>query len=415
VTRAHDNLRIDGARLWSSLMAMAEIGATPKGGCNRQTLTALDGEGRALFRGWCEAAGAEVTLDEMGTQIARRPGRRDELPPVVVGSHLDTQPTGGKYDGAVGVLAGLELLRTLEEHGIITDHPIEVVNWTNEEGCRFAPSMLASAVYAGAVARDWAYARTDLEGVSFAEALDAIGARGARPCTPRPMKAFLELHIEQGPILEAEELAIGIVTGAQGLRWFDVAITGRESHAGTTPMDRRRDALVAAAAIVTGLRHLALTRGPAVASVGELHCAPGSRNTIPGEVRFTIDLRHPDAEVLASLADAARRLAAEHAAGQGCELRIDEVADSAPVAFDPACIDAVRRAAAGLGLGHRDIVSGAGHDACFVARTAPTGLIFIPCKDGISHNEAESCTPAEVEAGANVLLQAVLELARAEG
>jgi N-carbamoyl-L-amino-acid hydrolase len=414
MTRSHDNLRIDGRRLWESLMAMHEIGATPKGGNNRQTLTALDGEGRALFKRWCEAIGAAVALDDMGNQIARRPGTRADLPPVVVGSHLDTQPTGGKFDGVAGVLAGLELLRTLDEHGIVTDHPIEVVNWTNEEGCRFAPSMIASGVYARAFEKDWAWARTDADGVTFADALAAIDAKGAEPCAPRPMKAFLELHIEQGPILEAEGWPIGVVTGGQGLRWLDVTITGRESHAGTTPMDRRKDPLVAAAAVVTGVRHLALARPPAVATVGELHVAPGSRNTVPGTIRFTLDLRHPDDDVLATLAEDAKRLVAEHAGGQGCTAEIEEVAHSAPVVFDPEIVATVRRAAENLGLAARDIISGAGHDACYVARTAPTGMVFIPCKDGISHNEEESVEPPEVEAGANVLLQAVLELARAD-
>jgi N-carbamoyl-L-amino-acid hydrolase len=415
MTRSHDNLRVDGARLWASLMAMHAIGATPKGGNDRQTLTALDAEGRGLFRRWCEELGATVALDDMGNQIARRAGTRDDLPPVVVGSHLDTQPTGGKFDGVAGVLSGLEILRTLEEHGIVTDHPIEVVNWTNEEGCRFAPSMIASGVYAGAFEKDWAWARTDAEGVRFEDALAAIGAKGERACAPRPMKAFLELHIEQGPILEAEGWPIGVVTGAQGLRWLDVTITGRESHAGTTPMDRRRDPLVAAAAVVTGVRHLALVRPPAVATVGELHVAPGSRNTVPGQIRFTLDLRHPDDDVLATLAEDAERLTAEHAAGQGCTAEVVEVAHSAPVTFAPEVTSVVRRAAESLGLAARDIVSGAGHDACYVARTAPTAMIFIPCRDGISHNEEESVEAHEVEAGANVLLQAVLDLARADG
>ena len=415
MTRRHDNLRIDGARLWASLMAMHAIGATPRGGNDRQALTALDGEARALFRRWCEASGATVTVDALGNQTARRPGRRDDLPPVVVGSHLDTQPTGGKFDGVTGVLAGLELLRTLAAHDITTDHPIEVVNWTNEEGCRFAPAMLASGVYAGVYDQDWALARTDRDGVAFEDALDAIGARGAEACAPRPMKAFLELHIEQGPILEAEGLSIGVVIGAQGIRWLDVHLTGSESHAGTTPMDRRRDALVAAAAAVTGVRHLALARAGAVATVGELHVAPGARNTVPGAVRFTLDLRHPDDAALARLADDARRLVAEHAAGQGCGAEVTEVAHTPPVAFAPEVADAVRRAAADLGFPARDLVSGAGHDACHVARTAPAGMIFIPCRDGLSHHEEESCEAHEVEAGADVLLHAVLELARADG
>ncbi len=413
--RPHDNLRVDGGRLWASIMAMAEIGATAKGGSNRQTLTDLDREGRALFRRWCEAAGAGVRQDDMGCQIARRDGLNNDLPPVVVGSHLDTQPTGGKFDGVAGVLSGLELLRTLDEHGITTDHPIEVVNWTNEEGCRFAPAMLASGVYAGVFAKDFAYGRTDAEGRAFGEELARIDAVGDEPCTPRPIKAFLELHIEQGPILEAENVPIGVVTGGQGIIWLDVAIVGRESHAGTTPMDRRRDALVAAAGVVTGLRELALAHPPGVATVGELNLGLGSRNTIPGSARFTVDLRHPDAATLAQLEEGCRHLVAQESGGQHCTFTIDEVAHTPPVVFDPLCIDAVRRAAEDLGLAHREIISGAGHDAFYVARTAPTSMIFIPCKDGISHNEEESTEPNEVEAGANVLLQAVLDLARGEG
>lgn len=414
MARPHDNLRIDGARLWASLMAMAKIGATAKGGSNRQTLTDLDREGRALFRGWCEAVGAVVRQDDMGCQIARREGLRPDLPPVVVGSHLDTQPTGGKFDGVTGVLAGLELLRTLDERGIVTDHPIEVVNWTNEEGCRFAPSMIASGVYAGAFEKAWAHDRRDGEGNRFGDELARIGALGEEACVPRPMKAFLELHIEQGPILEAEGLPIGVVTGGQGLVWMDITVEGRESHAGTTPMDRRKDALVAAAGMVADLRALALAHPPGVATVGELVMGPGSRNTIPGSVRFTVDIRHPDGEVLQAMALGARALVARHAEAHACAFAIEEVANAAPVAFDEGCIDAVRRAATDLGLPHREIVSGAGHDACYVARVAPAGMIFIPCRDGISHNEEESAEPADVEAGANVLLQAVLELAQAD-
>ncbi len=414
MARSHDNLRVDGARLWASIIEMALIGATAKGGSNRQTLTDLDAEGRALFQRWCEAAGATVRNDELGSQIARRAGRRDDLAPVVVGSHLDTQPTGGRFDGVTGVLAGLELLRLLDEQGIVTEHPIEVVNWTNEEGCRFAPAMLASGVYAGAFTRDWAYGRTDHAGHTFGAELERIGAKGQLPCAPRPMKAYLELHIEQGPILEAEGLPVGVVTGGQGLVWLDVVMSGFSSHAGTTPMDGRRDALVAAAAVVTGLEDLAVAHPPGVCTVGELALGLGSRNTVPGNVRFTVDIRHPEAAVLANLAVACRRLAADAAAARGCTCTIEQVADVPPVAFDAAVIAAVQRACDDLGFASRRMVSGAGHDACHVARVAPTAMIFVPCRDGLSHNEAESVEPHEVEAGANVLLQAVLELARAD-
>lgn len=407
---ARANLAIDGARLWDSLMEMGQIGGTPRGGCNRQALTPEDGAGRALFRRWCEAAGASVSVDGLGSMVARREGRAD-LPPVMIGSHLDTQPTGGKFDGVLGVLAGLEILRRLEEAGIRTLRPIEVVNWTNEEGCRFAPAMLASAAYAGVLPVDTALAARDRDGVSLAAALDAIGARGERPVRGPVPYAYLELHIEQGPILEAEGVDIGVVTGGQGLRWHDVTLTGFESHAGSTPMRLRRDALRAAAQVIDQVARIAERHAPAgVGTVGQLAVAPNSRNVIPGEVRLSIDLRHPDAVQLAGM-DAQFRESLAALAPAGVTATLTEIAATEPVHFDETLAALVRARAKALGLSTRDIISGAGHDAFHMAGIAPSVMIFTPCRDGISHNEAEDILPVWAEQGANVLLGVALELA----
>mgnify|MGYP005844354983 CR=1 FL=1 len=408
------NLRIDGQRLWDALMEMARIGATAKGGCNRQTLTDLDREGRDLFRRWCEAAGLTVTVDEMGNMFARRRGRRDDLPPVVMGSHLDTQPTGGKFDGVGGVLCALEVVRTLNDAGYETDHPLIVVNWTNEEGTRFAPAMLASGVWAGAFTKEFAYARTDRDGKLFGEELVRIGYQGELPCAPQDWKCHLELHIEQGPILEAEGKEIGVVTGGQGIRWLDVTITGKESHAGSTPMPRRKDALVAAAKVVTRLDEIAREHAPhGVTTVGELRIAKPSRNVIPGEVFFTVDMRHPEHAVIEAMEAKLRAAVDDACARDGLPHKVEQIWYFPPVAFDPRCIAAVRGAAQELGYGWREMVSGPGHDSCYTARKVPTAMIFVPCKDGLSHNEEEWAEPAHMEAGCNVLLRAALKLAQA--
>jgi N-carbamoyl-L-amino-acid hydrolase len=406
------NLRVDGGRLWDSLMKMAEIGALPGGGCGRLALSDEDKAGRDLFVAWCEAAGCTVSIDGIGNIFARRPGRDDTRPPVMAGSHLDTQPHGGKFDGVYGVLAGLEVVRALNDSGIETDAPVEVAVWTNEEGARFAPSMNGSGVFAGTYTVDQGLACTDAEGLTMGQELDRIGYAGPRPCQGNPVGAYFEAHIEQGPILEAEEKTIGVVTGGQGMYWYDVTLTGQDSHAGTTPMPRRRDAMAGAAEMITATRRLALDRAPdAVATVGEMAVTPNSRNTIPGRVDFTVDLRHPEAAMLDEMDAAFRALCAATADAFGLELAIDQVADTPPVAFDDACVDAVRTTAGALGYGHRDIVSGAGHDAFHLAKVAPTGMIFIPCADGLSHNEAESATADDLEAGCNVLLHAVLDRA----
>jgi N-carbamoyl-L-amino-acid hydrolase len=409
-------LRANGERLWQSLMTMAEIGALPNGGVNRQTLTDDDRRGRDLFRSWCEEAGLEVSIDRMGSMFARRKGTEDDRPPVMLGSHLDTQPTGGKFDGALGVLGALEVVRTLNDHGITTKAPLEVVNWTNEEGCRFPPAMIASGVFAGVFELDYGLSRKDHAGRTIGEELERIGYAGDRPVGQRSIGALFELHIEQGPILEAEGQRIGIVTGGQGARWYDCEVIGAETHAGPAPMESRRDALRAAAPLLEDIYQVAHRQGPSGrATVGEFQAYPGSRNTVPGRVRFTVDLRHPDGGTMdamdRALGQAFERARARHEGR--LEFQLEEIWYAPPVAFDADCIEAVRQAAKALGLSSREIVSGAGHDAVYMARVVPTAMIFVPCKDGISHAEAEYAAPEACADGANVLLHAVLARAGA--
>ncbi len=406
------NVRINGVRLWDSLMEMAKIGATPKGGCKRLTLTDLDKQGRELFRRWCEAEGCTVKVDEMGNMFARRTGEDPSLPPVIVGSHLDTQPTGGKFDGVLGVLGALEVVRSLNDLKIKTRYPIEVANWTNEEGSRFAPAMVSSGVFAGVFTRDFAYSRVDSEGRTLGGELERIGFRGEEPVGGRPVHAYFELHIEQGPILEDENLDVGVVTHGQGQRWYEIRLIGFESHAGSTPMPRRKDALLGAARIVELVNAIGLSKAPlGVSTVGMLNPYPNSRNVIPGEVFMTCEFRHPIDATLSEM-DAALKEGVEAITkkiGLTCDLK--QVFYYPPVAFDPGCVDAVRRAAERFGYSHRDIVSGAGHDACYLARVAPSSMVFTPCVDGVSHNEAEDIKQEWSTAGANVLMHAVLEKA----
>ena len=403
------NQRIDGKRLWDSLMAMAEIGATPKGGVRRLTLTEVDREGRDRFRAWCEALGLTVRVDAIGNMFARREGRDSSRPPVLFGSHLDSQPSGGKFDGALGVLAGLEVMRTLNDLGITTDAPLELVNWTDEEGSRFGHSLMGSGVWAGVYSQDKAYGLRDVEGVSVSDALDAIGYKGPHPAAPFPADAYFELHIEQGPILEKEDKVIGIVTGAQAQVWWDAVITGQDSHAGTTPPYARRDALAAAARVIDLVDRRMRERGDdGRGTVGFLQVLPNSRNVVPGEVRFSVEFRHPRTEEIEHLATSFPAEAEALVAATGCRLKLTELFRFAHQPFDADCVDLVRQAAARLGLPAREIVSGAGHDAVYVARRVPTAMIFTPCKDGLSHNEEESILPGEAEAGCQVLFEAVL-------
>ena len=411
-----DHLRVNRDRLWNSLMAMAEIGATAGGGSHRLALSDQDGEARHLLIGWCGEAGAEVAIDHVGNIFARHPGSDPGLAPVVIGSHLDTQPMGGRFDGVLGVLAALEILRTLREFGVTTRHPIELVDWTNEEGARFAPAMIGSGVFAGLQDEAQALDVRDSENLRFGGELKRIGFAGPGPVGGRPIAAYFELHIEQGPILEAEGLEIGVVTHAQGVRWFDVTIEGAAGHAGTTPMNRRRDALLGAVRAVDLVSDVARAHGPdAVATVGQLSVRPGSRNVIPGSVTLTIDARHPDGTVLARMADELASRIGSVVASPGLTVRVDEVLSFDPTAFDQSCVAAVRSTAEQCGYGHRDMVSGGAHDACNIARIAPATMIFCPCVDGISHSEAEDIRPEWANAGANVVLHAALEKAGIAG
>jgi beta-ureidopropionase / N-carbamoyl-L-amino-acid hydrolase len=408
------NLKVDGDRLWDSLMEMAKIGPGVAGGNCRLALSDFDREGRDLFVRWCQEAGCSITVDRMGNIFARRPGTDPSLPPVTTGSHLDTQPTGGKFDGVFGVLAGLEVIRTLNDNGIETAAPIEVAVWTNEEGSRFAPAMVASGVFAGVFDLDYGHSRADVDGKTIGEELKRIGYLGDETPGDHPIRAFFEAHIEQGPILEAEKKTIGVVTGAQGQRWFEVTLTGSESHAGTTPMNRRRDALVAAAKLIATVNEIALAHPPhAVSTVGMMQVSPNSRNTIPGSVFLTVDLRHPEDETLSKMEAELRQACAAICGPAKIDADVEMIWYSPPIVFDKDCVGAVKQAASTAGYENMEIVSGAGHDACYVSRVAPTAMIFVPCEEGVSHNEAESATPEDLAAGCNVLLYAMLERASA--
>jgi len=403
------NLTIDGARLWDSLMAMAKIGATAKGGVCRLALTDLDRTGRELFVEWCKAAGCSVSVDRVGNIFARRPGRDNTKPAVMTGSHLDTQPTGGRFDGIFGVLAGLEVVRTLNDRKVETEAPIEIAVWTNEEGSRFSPAMMGSGVYAGVFAIAEILDKRDVEGKRFGDELARIGQAGPDEPGKRKVAAYFEAHIEQGPILEAENTTIGVVTGAQGQRWYELTVTGQEAHAGPTPMSRRRDALVGAARMIELVNRIGRERPPyACATVGFIQSKPNSRNTIPGEVFFTVDFRHPDDAVLTTMDGLLKGGCRAIAAESGLEIAIKEFWYSPPTPFTKRLVDAVRSGAARHGYTHRDIVSGAGHDAVYMARVTPSAMIFVPCVGGISHNEIEDAKPADITAGANVLLDAML-------
>lgn len=404
------DIRINKQRLWDTLMEMGEIGGTEKGGCCRLALTDLDKQGRDLFVRWCEEAGCTISVDKMGNIFARRAGEDDSLPPVVMGSHLDTQPTGGKFDGVYGVLAGLEVIRTLNDNGIKTRAPIEASVWTNEEGSRFPPAMVSSGVFAGEFDLEYGLSRADLDGKTMGEELERIGYAGDLEVGGRPFKAFFEAHIEQGPILEDEGKKIGVVTDAQGQRWYEITLTGQESHAGPTPMPIRRDAMVGAARIIDLVNRIGMDNQPnACSTVGLVQVFPNSRNVIPGEVFFTVDLRHPDAKVLEQMDQALREGAERIVEDARLEMAFKQIWHSPPVPFNKDCVDSVRRATEELGFSHRDMVSGAGHDACYISRVAPTSMVFVPCEDGISHNEAERADPDDLAAGCDVLFRAVVE------
>ena len=405
-------LRINGERLWASLMELAQIGATKKSGVCRLTLTDLDKQGRDLVTRWAREAGMTVTIDKIGNGFMRRPGRNNSLPPIMTSSHIDTQPTGGKFDGNYGVLAGIEVVRTLNDHGIETEAPIEVAFWTNEEGSRFVPVMMGSGVFAKAFTLEHAYAATDLEGKSVKGELERIGYIGDQEPGDHPIGAYFETHIEQGPVLEDNDVTIGVVSGVLGIRWFDCTVIGMEAHAGPTPMALRKDALLAATRIMQDVvdaahRHPPHGRG----TVGMVQVFPNSRNVIPGRVKFSIDLRNHTDALVDRMADEVKAFAAQVAQEQGVEVKIEMVSSYNAIAFHAECVEAVGRAAKKLGYSNMPAVSGAGHDAVYMAKLAPSGMIFIPCKDGISHNEIEDAKPEHITAGCNVLLHAMLERA----
>lgn len=407
---------VNGTRLWDSLMEMAEIGAIPKGGVCRLALSEEDRIGRDLFVRWATEAGCSIRVDAMGNIFARRPGRNNALAPVITGSHGDSQPTGGKFDGIYGVLAGIEVLRSLNDHEIQTERPIEVVNWTNEEGSRFAPAMIASGVYAGVFDLEYGLSRTDAAGITIGQALEQIGYAGTEPMGGTPIHAAFELHIEQGPILEAEHTTIGVVTGAQGQRWYEVELTGRSAHAGTTPMNHRLDAVLGFARVVEAVHSLGLEQGAeGRATVGMANIFPNSRNVVPGRVFFSVEFRHPDEAVLVELDKKLHKEVALVAHEIGLAYQVEQIFQYSPIEFDADCIAQISKAATELGYTQRPIISGAGHDACYLNRVAPTAMIFVPCVEGLSHNEAEHIHPHWAEAGANVLLLAMLAKANEVG
>ncbi len=407
------NLTINPQRLWDALMDTAKVGGTPKGGIRRLTLSDEDRTIRDWFKAQCEALGCTVSVDEVGNMFARRPGKHDHLDPICMGSHLDTQPTGGKFDGCLGVLGGLEVLRTLHDMGYETNAPLELINWSNEEGSRFAPAMLASGVFAGVFSPDYAWQREDRDGKRYGDELARIGYKGAQKVGGHKLGAMFELHIEQGPILEDEMTMIGVVTGVQGMRWYEVTVTGQDAHTGATPMYLRKNALLGASRAIEAVDRIAHEHAPhAVGTVGLIENRPNSRNVIPGEVFFTVDLRHPDDAVLDVMEQKFRE--ALKAIMEPLKLDYAEkgIWNSPAVRFAPDLIECVRHGAAKAGYRMRDMVSGAGHDAAYIARVAPTTMIFVPCANGISHNEAESTSFDECAAGAQVLLEAVLEYDR---
>lgn len=407
-----NELRINGTRLWNSLMELARIGATDKGGVKRLALTDLDRQGRDLVVQWAREAGLAITVDKIGNVFMRREGSNPALPPIVTGSHIDTQPTGGKFDGNYGVLAGLEVVRTLNDLKIRTEAPIEVAFWTNEEGSRFVPVMMGSGVFCGAFSLETACAARDVEGKSVGEELERIGYRGEQTPGDHPIGAYFETHIEQGPVLEDEDKVIGVVPAVMGLSWYDCTVEGMEAHAGPTPMHLRRDALQVATGIIQETVAIANRYPPyGRGTVGMVQVFPNSRNVIPGRVKFSIDLRNVNDELLNTMHEEITAFVDRSASETGLKITLERVSYYPPCPFHPDCVGAVRNAAEKLGYSTMDVVSGAGHDAIYVARLAPAGMIFVPCKDGISHNEIEDAQPAHLEAGCNVLLHAMLERA----
>jgi N-carbamoyl-L-amino-acid hydrolase len=408
----NQDLQINGERLLQRLTDMAQIGATAKGGVCRVALSNEDKAGRDLFVEWCQAAGCTVTVDQIGNIFARKDGTRGDLPAVLAGSHLDSQPTGGKYDGVYGVLAALEAIETMNDKEISTTHPVEIVSWTNEEGARFAPGLAGSGVYAGAFDLEYTLSRSDKSGLTLGEELRRIGYAGEAIAGGRPLKAALEIHIEQGPILEAEGITIGVVRGIQGMRWYDLIFAGQEAHAGTTPMERRKDPVAAVIKVLQRIYTLNEKNAPyGRATFGDFTVEPGSRNTVPGRLTVSLDYRHPEETVLDEVDQELRTIMEAECRVAGVEGQVEELWHMPPVSFAAECILAVQSAADKLGYSSKEMISGAGHDAMYLAQVTPTGMIFVPCEDGLSHNELENAQPEDLIAGANVLLHAILELA----
>jgi beta-ureidopropionase / N-carbamoyl-L-amino-acid hydrolase len=406
------NLTINPQRLWDTLMETAQFGGTPKGGIKRLTVSDEDKRVRDWFRTECEKLGCTVEVDEVGNMFATRPGKRKDMAPIAMGSHLDTQPTGGKFDGVLGVLGALEAMRTLVDMGYDTNAPVMIVNWTNEEGSRFAPAMLCSGVYAGVFTTEFAYSREDRQGIKLGDELQRIGYKGKAKAGDIKFQAMFELHIEQGPILEAENKMIGVVTGVQGMRWYEVTVKGQESHTGATPMGLRKNALLGASRMIEAIHQVGMSNLPGVASVGLIENRPNSRNVVPGEVFFTVDLRHPDEKLLDKMEAEYKAALPKIASELGLEIEEKRIWISPAVEFAPNLIDCVREGTSQAGYTMREMASGAGHDAAYIARVAPTTMIFVPCLGGISHNEAESTTLEECGAGAQVLLNAALDYDR---
>lgn len=410
--QAHHQIRINGDRLLQRMADMAQIGATPKGGVNRVALSDEDKIGRDLFVQWCRELGCTIQVDQMGNIFARRAGKNNDLPPIMMGSHLDSQPTGGKFDGVYGVLAGLEVLETLNDNAIITEPPLELVSWTNEEGARFTPAMIGSGVFAGEFSLEYGLGRLDKAGLSLGQELQRIGYAGDVPMGGRPIQAAFELHIEQGPILEIENKTIGVVTGVQGIRWYHLILEGKEAHAGTTPMERRHDPVATALPILSQIYELATQYAPdARVTIGDLRAEPGVINTVPGTLTITVDIRHPDATTLGKMDTALTAIVQDAANKSAVPCRLEAIWYSPPINFAPDCIDAIQFGVDVTGAAAMNIVSGAGHDAVYLSKVAPTAMIFIPCEDGLSHNELENVEPEHLIIGCNVLLQAVLKSA----
>jgi beta-ureidopropionase / N-carbamoyl-L-amino-acid hydrolase len=408
IMSANSNLTINPQRLWDSLMQTAEFGGTPKGGIKRLTVSDDDKRVRDWFKAECEKLGCTVQVDEVGNMFATRPGKRSDVLPIAMGSHLDTQPTGGKFDGVLGVLGPLEVLRTLVDMGYESNAPLMIVNWTNEEGSRFAPAMLCSGVYAGVFTPEFAYSREDRQGIKLGDELQRIGYKGEHKAGAIKFGSMFELHIEQGPILEAENKVIGVVTGVQGMRWYEVTVRGQESHTGATPMGLRKNALLGASRMIEAIHQVGMAHLPGVASVGLIENRPNSRNVVPGEVFFTVDLRHPDEKMLDQMEAQYQAALPKIAAELNLELEEKRIWNSPAVKFAPELIQCVREGTEQAGFASRDMASGAGHDAAYINRVTPTTMIFVPCLGGISHNEAESTTLEECGAGTQVLLNAVL-------